>query len=187
MTGSSFLCCIFEQLAVSNRRQFVQSPLPTFVIVEIYVAFNGSCQAIIILKTGKIVHFAFENAPETFHGVVVNAATDARHALCHSGLVQFKLKLFTGILKTSVTMKQRVSVRILRNDQIKGFKYEVVIVVSHHGVRDNTFVLKVEDCAQIQFFPIGFLLLGDMLQLLRFSIPRCICCLYVRLTIQVDP
>ena len=162
MTGSSFLCCIFEQLTVGHWRQFVKFPLPAFVVIEIYEAFNGCCQAVVILKAIKVVHFALKNSPETFHGAVVDAAADTRHALYHSSLVQSGLELLICILKTSVTVKQWVSIRVFRNGQIKGVKYEMVIVASPHGERDNASIFEVEDCAQIQFFIISVLEFCDV-------------------------
>ncbi len=49
----------FQATEVGHGRQFVQSPLPAFVVVEIYVAFNGRCQAVVIFEVAKIVHSAF--------------------------------------------------------------------------------------------------------------------------------
>jgi len=136
--------------------------LPSFVVVEVYVGLNGRYQAIVILEVAKVVHFAFENAPEAFHGAVVYAATDARHALCHSSLVQSRFKLLTGILKTSVTVKHRVGIRVFGNGQIKGVKYKLVIVVTAYGERDNAFVFEVQDCAQIQLCIISILKFCDV-------------------------
>lgn len=127
----------------------------------------------VILKVAKVVHFALENAPETFHGAVVDAAADTRHALYHSSLVQSGLELLTCILKTSVTMKQRVNIRVFRNGQIKGVKYELVIVASPHGERDNASVFEVEDCAQIQFFIISVLEFCDVGQPLLVKLFCC--------------
>lgn len=42
-------------------------PLTAFVIVEIYVAFNGRYQAVVVF-VAKVIHFALKNAPETFMG-----------------------------------------------------------------------------------------------------------------------
>ena len=136
--------------------------MPAFIVVEVYVALNGRYQAVVILEVAKVVHFAFENAPEAFHGAVVDAATDARHALYHSSLVQSRLKLLTGILKTSVTVKHRVGIRVFGNGQIKGVEYELVIVAAADGERDNAFVFEVEDCAQIELCIISILKICDV-------------------------
>lgn len=162
MTGSRFLCSNFEQLAVCHRRHFVQLLLPAFVVVEVYVVLDGRCQAVVILEVAKVVHFAFENTPEAFHGAIVDATTDARHTLCHPGLVQFRPELLTGILKTSVTVKQRVSIRVFGNGQIKGVKCQLVIVAAAHGERDNPFVFEVEDCTQIELGIISILKFCDV-------------------------
>jgi len=42
-------------------------------------------------------------------------------------------------------VKQRVSIRVFGNGQIKGVKHEPVIVVVAHGEGDNTFVFKIKD------------------------------------------
>lgn len=172
MMGSSFLCSIFTQLAVGHWRQFVQPLLPTFVVVEIYVALNGRYQAVVILEVAKVVHFALENAPETFHRTVVDAAADTRHALYHSRFIQSDLELPTCILKTAVTMEQRVSVRVFGNGQIKGVECELVVVASPHGERNNASVFEVENCAQIQLFIISVLEFCDVGQPLFVSLFR---------------
>lgn len=136
--------------------------MPAFVVVEIYVAFNSRYQAIVIRELTKVVHLALKSTPETFHWAVVNAAADTRHALFHSGIIQSDLEMLACILKTSVTMKQRVSIGVFRNGQIKGFKHELVIVASSHGERDNASVFEVKDCAQIQFFIISVLEFCDV-------------------------
>jgi hypothetical protein len=127
----------------------------------------------VVIKFGQIIHFTLQDTPEAFHGAVVDAATNTRHALYHSSLVQFGLKLLTCILKTSITMKQRVGIRVFGNGQIKGVKYKLVIVATTYGERDNTFVFEVEDCAQIKLGIISVLKFCDVGQPLLVKIFCC--------------
>lgn len=61
-------------------------------------------------------------------------------------------------------MKYRVGIREFGNSQIKGVKYELVIVITAQGVRDDTFILKVEDRTQIQLCIIAILKFCDICQ-----------------------
>jgi hypothetical protein len=71
--------------------------------------------------------------------------------LYHSGFVQPGFELLTGILKTSITMEQRVGVGVFGDGQIEGVKYELVVVAPAHGERDDTLIFEVENGAQIHF------------------------------------
>lgn len=115
-----------------------------------YVPLNSCGKAVIVSKVAKVEHLAFKNTPEAFHGSIVDAAANPGHTLYHSRLVQPGLELLTCILKTSITMKQRAGIGVFGNGQIEGVKNELVIVAPAYGKRDNTFVFKVENGAQIQ-------------------------------------
>jgi len=82
--------------------------------------------------------------------------------LYHSGFVQPGFELLTGILKTSITMEQRVGVGVFGDGQIEGVKYELIVVAPAHGERDNASVFEVENCAQIQLCIISVLEFRDV-------------------------
>ena len=63
-----------------------------------------------------------------------------------------------------------MGIRVFGNGQIKGVKYELVIVVAAHSKRDNTFVFKIEDCAQIQLCIISVLKFCDVGQPLLINL-----------------
>ena len=56
----------------------------------------------------QIVHLRFQHPPEALHRAVVNAASYSGHTLPHFCSLQLVIESFAGILKSSVTMEQRM-------------------------------------------------------------------------------
>ena len=92
--------------------------VPTSIVVS-DVFFNRCDQTGFIRKLAKIIHLGLQNAPPAFHWAVVNASPDTGHTLYHSGIDKFLMEYFAGILKSSVTVENRMSVRIQPNGFIK--------------------------------------------------------------------
>ena len=72
------------------------------------------CQSQIVTRSefSQIVHFGFEDSPETLHRTVINTSADAGHTLTHIGGNEFGVKYLACVLKSSVAVKQRMSIRI---------------------------------------------------------------------------
>lgn len=61
-----------------------------------------------VLLAGKaltIVALSLQDAPEPFHGAVVQALSYPRHTLSHAGLLQLVVKHSIGVLETSVAVE----------------------------------------------------------------------------------
>lgn len=85
------------------------------VVIVVNKRFHSLYKLFVSIKMSEIVHLTFQNAPEAFHGTVINTSSDARHTLFHVPLIQFFFELLACILKSAVTVKQRVGIRILLN------------------------------------------------------------------------
>ena len=97
--------------------------LVTFRIVEIYVMLNSRDQFLLISEFPQIVHLRFQDSPESFHRAIINTSSNSGHTLYHLGRLQLCSEYFTRILESSVTMEQRMCVRIILNGFIKGVEW----------------------------------------------------------------
>ena len=57
-----------------------------------------------------VIHFPFQDAPETFHRTIVNAVSDPGHTLFHVMGVQTHPELGAGILEPAVAVEQRMGI-----------------------------------------------------------------------------
>ena len=101
------------------------TPLVVVVMDKLFYCIN---KLLVGFKVVEIIHLALQDAPETFHGTVVDASANSGHALLHILLVQLCLKLFACVLKSSVAVKQWMCVGILLDSKIKSFKDKLVVV-----------------------------------------------------------
>ena len=123
--------------------------VPTSIVVS-DVFFNRCDQTSFIRKLAKIIHLGLQDAPPAFHWAVVNASPDTGHTLYHSGIDKFLMEYFVGILKSSVTVEDRMSVRIEPDSFIKCGKYKIIVVALTNLESYDTSVIKVENGTQIQ-------------------------------------
>lgn len=68
-------------VAISEGRQAVEAALAAACVVEMDVVGDGLGEGVVVVELVEVVHFAFEGAPEGFHGAVVDAHAGAGHAL----------------------------------------------------------------------------------------------------------
>ena len=99
------------------------------------------------LKVVQIIHLALQDAPEAFRRTVVNTSADSGHALRHFLFVQPRLKLPARVLKPSVTMEQRMRVRILFDRQVKCIENKLVVIMLANGEGDNISAFQVQNSA----------------------------------------
>ena len=83
---------------------------PCVIIGDIFLYRRD--QFSLIRKLAEIIHLRFQNAPPPLHWSVVNAASHSGHTLYHSCINQFMMENFIGILESSVTVENRMSIRI---------------------------------------------------------------------------
>ena len=102
-----------------------------------------------VCESVQVIHFRFQHTPETFHWAIVDTPANSGHALAHLRCLEFIVKRLTGILKTSVAVKQRMCARIVEDSFIKGIKDKSVIVTVTDFVCYDPLVVQIKDCAQI--------------------------------------
>ena len=80
------------------------------------------------MKLPEVVHFRFENPPETLHRAVVDASAGPGHTLRCMDTVQLCFELPVGVLVASVTVKQRMGAGVGAHRSVKGVKNKLIVV-----------------------------------------------------------
>lgn len=83
------------------------------------------------------------------------------------------------VLETSVTVEERVRVRICRNRQIKSVKYERIVVPVSNHIGNNASVAEIQNRAQIQ---LSFFISAIPLELRYISQPLFVRMLCIKVT-----
>ncbi len=141
MAGAIFLCSRIKLHGCHAAKPLLASPY----VVEIYVLFNGICQFLIAHKLFQIVHFRFQDTPESFHRAVVNASANCGHALYYLCFAQFGSGNFTCVLESTVAVKQRMCVGMLVNRFVKCIEHELVIIACPNLECHDPSVIQVKD------------------------------------------
>lgn len=95
--------------------------------------------------------------------------------LCHSGIQKLLVEGSAGVLESSVTVEQWVSIWIFQNSFIKRIKNQLVVIPVTNNIADNSPVTQIEDRAQIElvdnraFIPLKLCHIGQPL----FIWPSC--------------
>ena len=144
-------------------------------VVIVNEVIDCLCQLFFALEFSEIIHLAFEDPPEAFHGSVIYAASDSRHALGHSGFIQFSPECFACVLVSSVTVEHWSGIWILVSRLLKVCKHEGIVVAVAYGVRNDIPCLEIEDRAQIQFFCV-FPVIAEVLHLCDVCQPYAVGC-----------
>ena len=106
-----------------HGRQNAQISLYTTVVVVIDVCSNHVHERFLAAETSSIVSFPFQDSPESLHGTIINAVGNAGHTLGHPGSFQLGMEGTVRVLKSSVTVKQRMDIRIGLYRFVKGLEY----------------------------------------------------------------
>ena len=150
-TVGDSLCSAEKLLVFLQRSQDAQPALQTPGVVIHNVILNHLYQLLAVGKTPSVVALSLQDAPEPFHGAVVNAFGYARHALSHSSGCKFGVEGAVGVLESSVGVYQRMCIRIKCNCFLKGLKYQGIVITVTNYKRHNTAVIEVKNCAEINF------------------------------------
>ena len=115
--------------------------LETLRVVVMDITANHFHQFSTVRETPSIITLSLQDAPKTFHGAIVNAATNTRHTLCHASIDQPLVEVSVGILKSTVTVEDRMRIRIVLDCLCKRVehKFVVVCILNHKG--NNTSVV----------------------------------------------
>ena len=130
-----------------HRCQNTQVALYPAVVVVSDVILNHLYKLLAACKTLAIIPFSFENAPEAFHRAVINALGNSGHTLLHFCFLQFVIEYPVCVLESSVTVEQRMCIRICLNSSFQCIEYLRVIVAVADNKRNNSAVLQIKDGA----------------------------------------
>lgn len=115
--------------------------LKALIVVKMDVICNCSSKGDFICKLIQIEHLSLYNAPEPLDRTVINAMTNTGHRLFHLLSVQLHLKGGTGILESSVAVKQWPGSWISSNRFVKGTEYQFVVIVATQYIGDDGTVI----------------------------------------------
>lgn len=152
-----------------------QTVLVTAVVVVINVIFNSGNQLFPAGECLSVIAFTFQDSPEALHRAIVNTAANTGHTLRHSGIQQLLVESSAGVLESTVTVEQWVSIWIFQNSFIKRIKNQLVVIPVTNNIADNSPVTQIEDRAQIElvdnraFIPLKLCHIGQPL----FIWPSC--------------
>ena len=127
-----------------------QTVLVTAVVVVINVIFNSGNQLFPAGECLSVIAFTFQDSPEALHRAIVNTAANTGHTLRHSGIQQLLVESSAGVLESTVTVEQWVSIWIFQNSFIKRIKNQLVVIPVTNNIADNSPVTQIEDRAQIE-------------------------------------
>lgn len=149
------LCGQCKILVELHRRHDRKAALEAVVVVEINVVCNHLHELCPVGELVAVVAFPFQDAPEALHRAIVEAVGHAGHALLHPCGSKFLVENSGCILKSSVTVEQRVSIWLGGNSGIKGVKNELVVVVIANDESDNSPIAEVQNSAKVDFTHFG--------------------------------
>lgn len=142
--------CSETQPVLFHRCQYAEVALNSPGVVIANVAHNHLDKLLLAGKTPAIIAFPFQDAPETFHGAIVNTVGNTGHALYHSCLYEFLVERSACILVSSVTVKQRMCVRVGLNSPVKGLEYKRIVIVFTQRIGYDAPITEIQNRTQIE-------------------------------------
>ena len=120
-------------------------------------------------EPSAVIAFPFQNAPEALHRAIINAVGNAGHTLRHSSLYKFLVECSACVLEASVTVEQRMCVRIGLNCLVEGFENQRIVVALTKHIGHDAPVTEIQNGTQIEFvylsslIPLEFCYIGKPL------------------------
>ena len=114
------------------------------IVIKVNICADRLPQSFVILEMIAVIHFCFQDAPESLHWSVVKAAPHAGHALAYPGAFHFFLEGTAGILDAPVAVQQRFCVRIFLKRLLEGVQHQRRIIAAAQGERDDNVLIKVD-------------------------------------------
>ena len=133
-----------------HRRQDAQIALDTSRVVIANILLDHLNKLVLADEPSAVIAFPFQDAPEALHRAVINAMRHAGHTLRHPSLHKLVVEGTVGVLEPSVTMEQRMRVRIGFHSLIKGLENQRIVIAFAEHIGHNAPIAKVEDGAQIE-------------------------------------
>ena len=128
-------------LMLFHGSKYAKVPLKSFGVVVMNEIFNHIDQAHSVGKAYPVIPFSLEDAPESFHWSVINAFGDSGHTLGHSCFCQHAVKCAVSVLEASVTVAQRVCIRIRGNRCPECVKHQRIVISIPDHIADNPPVI----------------------------------------------
>ena len=124
-----------------HRWQNAKVTLETFCVVVMNITANHFHQFSTVREAPSIITLSLQNTPEPFHGTVVNAAANTRHTLCHASIDQPLVEVSVGILKSTVTVEDRMCIRIALDCLCKSVEHKLVVIcIPNHKGNDTSVI-----------------------------------------------
>ena len=99
-------------LVLFHWRNNTQITLHALGIVIVNIIPNLLNKLLLGSKPLTVISLTLQNAPEAIHRSIVNTVGYTRHTLYHTGIFQHLVKRSVSVLKTTVTVKQRMCIWI---------------------------------------------------------------------------
>ena len=132
-----------------HRGTYAEIPLKPFSVVVLNEILNHGDQAGSVSKAHSVILFSFQDSPKPFHWPVINTFGYSGHALGHSGFGQHTVECTVSVLEASVTMAQRVCIRIRGNRCPECVKHQWIVVNIPDRIADNPPVIQIQDGTEI--------------------------------------
>ena len=144
-----FLCRRIVVVMILGRRHQMKIPLDPPGVIVVDILLNSSDQVLLGGKSPPIVLLALQDAPEAFHGPIINAVGNSGHALLHVVFLQLRAELSARILESPVTMKQWMRARLQRYRGIKSVHDQRIVIAVSDYVGYNPAVIEIQDGTQV--------------------------------------
>ena len=128
-------------IVLFHRCQNAKVTLETLCVVVMNITANHFHQFSTVREAPSIITLSLQNTPEPFHGTVVNAAANTRHTLCYASIDQPLVEVSVGILKSTVTVEDRMCIRIALDGLCKSVEHKLVVVcIPNHKGNDTSVI-----------------------------------------------
>ena len=133
--------CLQITIMLFHRCQNAKVTLEMFRVVVMDITANHFHQFSTIRETLSIITLSLQDAPKSFHRAIVNAAANTRHTLYHASINQPLVEVSVSILKSTVTVEDRMRIRISLDCLCKSVEHKFVVVCIPNRKGNNTSVI----------------------------------------------
>ena len=132
-----------------HRSEYAEIPLEPFGVVILNEILNHGNQAGPIGEAFSVIPFPLQNSPESFHRTVINTLGYSGHALRHTGFGQHTVESAVRVLESSVTVAERVGVRVCVNRYPERIKYQRIVIGVPNYIADDPSVIQIQNGTEI--------------------------------------
>lgn len=136
--------CRSIQFVLFKRRENAQAALGTPEIIIGHVLLNHPGQLFPAGKTPAVITLTLKDSPKAFHGAIINALANTRHALDHACLRQLIVEHLRCVLDSPVAVKERIRPWVLRNCLVKSIIHQCAVVSVPNDKGYNPSVAEIQ-------------------------------------------